>query len=46
MIFFVASFAFYVHEFSPYETDLSYRVAASSFVVPTLSSIIRSFIKS
>ena len=40
MIFFVASFAFYRHEFSPQETGLSYRVAASSFVVPTLLSII------
>ena len=41
VIFFVASFAFYEHEFSPFETGLSYRMAASSFVVPTLSSIIK-----
>ena len=44
LIFFVASFAFYSHEFSPFETNLSYRVAASSSVVPTLSSIIKSLI--
>jgi len=40
LIFFVASFAFYGHEFSPFETNLSYRMAASSSVVPTLLSII------
>ncbi len=45
LIFFVASFAFYGHEFSPSETNLSYRVAASSSVVPTLSSIMKSLIK-
>jgi len=45
LIFFVASFAFYGHEFSPSETSLSYRVAASSSVVPTLSSIKKSLIK-
>jgi hypothetical protein len=45
LIFFVASFAFYGHEFSPPQTNLSYRVAASSSVVPTLSSIIKSLIK-
>ena len=46
LIFFVASFAFYGHEFSPSETNLSYRMAASSSVVPTLSSIMKSLIKS
>ena len=46
LIFFVASFAFYGHEFSPFETNLSYRMAASSSVVPTLSSIMKSLIKS
>jgi len=45
LIFFVASFAFYGHEFSPSQTNLSYRVAASSSVVPTLSSITKSLIK-
>jgi hypothetical protein len=40
LIFFVASFAFYVRESSPSETSLSHRVAASSFVVPTQLSII------
>jgi len=38
-IFFVASFAFYGHEFSSSKTNLSYRMDASSFVVPTLLSI-------
>jgi hypothetical protein len=46
LIFFVASFAFYGHEFSPSQTNLSYRMAASSSVVPTLSSIMKSLIKS
>jgi len=45
LIFFVASFAFYGHEFSPSQTNLSYRVAASSSVVPTLSSLMKSLIK-
>ena len=45
LIFFVVSFAFYGHEFSPFETNLSYRMAASSSVVPTLSSIVKSLIK-
>jgi len=36
----VESFAFYGHEFSSFETNLSYRVAASSSVVPMLLSII------
>jgi len=42
LIFFVASFAFYFHEFSPFETNLSYRETASSFIVPTPLSIITS----
>jgi len=46
LIFFVASFAFYGHEFSPSQTNLSYRMAASSSVVPTLSSIMKSLSKS
>ncbi len=45
LIFFVASFAFYGHEFGPSQTNLSYRMAASSSVVPTLSSIIKSLLK-
>ncbi len=40
LIFFVASFAFYGHEFGSSETNLSYSVVASSFVVPTLLSIV------
>ena len=40
MIFFVASVAFYKHEFSLFKINLSYRVAASRFVVPTLLSIV------
>jgi hypothetical protein len=39
-IFFVASFAFYGREFSSSKTNLSHRTHASSFVVPTLLSII------
>ena len=40
VIFFVASVAFYKHEFSLFKINLSYRVAASRFVVPTLLSIV------
>ena len=40
VIFSVASFAFFGHEFGSSEINLSYRVVASSFVVPTLLSII------
>ena len=42
VIFSVVSFAFYGHEFGSSEINLSYRVVASSFVVPTLLSIIYS----
>jgi len=45
LIFFVASFAFYGHEFGPFETNLSYRMDASSSVVPTLLSIKNSLVK-
>jgi hypothetical protein len=38
LIFFVASFAFYGHEFSPFETNLSYRMAASSSVKSLIKS--------
>jgi hypothetical protein len=40
VIFSVASFAFYEREFSLFKTSLSHRMAASSFVVPALLSII------
>ena len=40
LILFVASFAFYGHEFCSSEINISYRVVASSFIVPTLLSII------
>jgi hypothetical protein len=40
VIFFVASVAFYRHEFSLSETNLSYRNVASRFVVPTRLSIV------
>jgi hypothetical protein len=40
VIFFVASVAFYGHEFSSSKRNLWYREVASSFVVPTLLSIV------
>ena len=39
LIFFVVSFAFYGRGFSSSKTNLSHRMVASSFLVPTLLSI-------